>query len=230
MPAATVSFVASSTRMNAPVAWQRSYASAAISPPSRRRTCAMSLSRSSSAARPLERLELDPAVDRVDACGHGARAVLEQEAVALAGRAVAEPADRGAQLAHRLGRVLGGRDQLAAREVDLVLEPDGHAQRHLHLLGGAVGVAHLGDARAGPARQHDDLVAGLQRARGEPARGPARPAVAAQHELHRQPGAVDGRRLDRHRLQAARAAAGPCTRACSPTARRRCRRRAPRSG
>jgi hypothetical protein len=50
IPAATVSWLDSSTRMNAPVAWHCAYGSAAISPPSRSCTCAMSLSRNSSAA------------------------------------------------------------------------------------------------------------------------------------------------------------------------------------
>src|SRR4051812_11737361 len=92
---------------------------------------------------PLERLELDPALDRLEARGDRAGAVLEQVAASLDRGKVAEPAERGAQLAHRRGRVLGGRDQLAAREVDLVLEADRHAQRRLDDLGAAVGVAHL---------------------------------------------------------------------------------------
>ena len=184
----------------------------------------MSLSAQLLGGRPLERLELDPAGDRVDPRRDGAGAVLEQEAVALAGGAVAEPAERGAQLARGRGRVLDGGDQLAAREVDLVLQPDRHAQRRLDLLGGAVGVAHLGHARAGAGRQDDDLVARLQRARGEPARGPARAALAAQHELHRQPRAVHGRRLDRDRLQALQQRRAGVPGHVLGRARRRCRR------
>ena len=42
---------------------------------------------------PLERLEVDPAVDPVELGRDGAGAVLEREAVALVGGPVAEPGD-----------------------------------------------------------------------------------------------------------------------------------------
>src|SRR5690349_13651558 len=47
--------------------------------------------------RPLERSEVDAPLDGVEPGGNRARAVLERQAVAGARRAVAEPADRGAQ-------------------------------------------------------------------------------------------------------------------------------------
>ena len=138
--------------------------------------------------------------------------------------AVAEPAQRGVELAGRLGRVLGGGDQLAAREVDLVLEPDRDATAAPRPTSAGPSASRTSATRVRmPLGQHDDLVARPQRARGQPAGGPARAALAAQHELHRQPRAVHGRRLDRDRLQALQQRRAGVPRHLAPSARRRCR-------
>ena len=101
MPAATVSFVPSSMRMNAPVARQAAYGSAAIGSPRRSRTRARSLSSSRSAGACSSEVTSRRCAMRVEPRADRAARVLEQVAAAGPRRGVAEPAERRVQLARR---------------------------------------------------------------------------------------------------------------------------------
>ena len=105
IPAATVSCVRSSIRMNAPVARLAAYGSASTGAAVRSVTRPMSLSPSSSAGARLERVDVDPRGDRGDVRPHAARRVLEQVARADARRRLDHPADGRVELARDLGRV-----------------------------------------------------------------------------------------------------------------------------
>ena len=88
----------------------------------------MSLSARSSGGRARRGLEVEPVVDRVDA-RDGRGAVLEREPGARARRRVAEPADVGGELARGHRRRLGGGEQVAAADVEVVVERDRHRRR-----------------------------------------------------------------------------------------------------
>src|SRR5437588_7061651 len=76
----------------------------------------------------LERVHVDHVLDRIHDRGGGARGVLEQISRAGAQRLLGHPADVGDELARDRGGLVGEADQLAARDVELVLEP----QRERH--------------------------------------------------------------------------------------------------
>ena len=235
MPAATVSFVASSTRMNAPVARFTSYGStisgAGEAQPHRADVVQRHLGR---VAR-LERVHVDDAVDALDDGAHGAGRVLDAEARTRQQRPLAHPADGRLERPRGHGLIVGIDEHVAARHVDLVLEPDrdGHARRRL--VDRAVGRVDRRDAGAQAGRQHEHVVAGAPHAAGDLA-GVA--AVVVVLVGHRPDHPLDGeaavgeiavaRRARSPR--GARAASRPATTASARTDRRRCRRGGRRSG
>ena len=192
----------------------------------------MSLSASSFGGRAHERLDVEPVVDRVQPRGDGAGAVLEREPGARGDGVVAEPAHGGGELARDRRPCVGGGEQVAAADVELVLQRDRHRQRRGRGVDGAGGRLDPRHARARARGQHDDLVAHGQRAGGEP---PGVAARAAGRVAQRRAARAGGRRRRSARGRAAaprggRAADRRRTRAGSRSARRCCRRRAPRPG
>ena len=100
----------------------------------------------------------------------GSGRVLQSEPGAGAQRCVGHPADVGLELArHRRRRGRAG-EHVAARDVDVVGEPDRHALRRRRLVERAVEGVDRGDRRAHAAGQHDDLGARRQHASGDLAR------------------------------------------------------------
>ena len=108
------------------------------------------------------------------------------------GRAPRSPSQHNVadQLAHGLGRVLGGGDATPPRaRSNLVLEPHAHARRRGDLLHGLISIARVGDPRAGPRRRRGRPPRHRPSASPRPGRPAApRAVVAAQDELHRQAG------------------------------------------
>ena len=154
--------------------------------------------------RPLERLELDPAVDRRSGRDGAVSCLSRKRSRDRAGRSPSQR--RRAQLATGAGasstaaisspraRSTSSSSRRRPRAAPRPSRPAPSASRPRPRA--------CGIPRAAPRP-----VAGLQRTRREPSGGPARPAFAAQPEPHRQPRAVHGGRLDRDR-PADRAAAG----------------------
>ena len=80
----------------------------------------------------VERLRVQPGMQRLHGGANRAGALLEREPVAGAQRAVEEPAHRRVELArkHRKGRVFGATDEdIAASDVDIVGQLDRDRQR-----------------------------------------------------------------------------------------------------
>ena len=192
MPAATVSFVASSTRMNAPVAWLRGVG---------RRPASCRRARSAHAADVVQRelvggraarasrsragrrsRRVAPAPSRVPcfsasgapAAQRRARPSQQTVGLELARQRAARPRRR------RSARRARGRPRPRARtDTDSGAATASAAARRRR---------DRGDARA---RRREGSTTtsspGRSAPRGEPAGGPARAVLAAQHELHRQP-------------------------------------------
>ena len=131
---------------------------------------------------------------------------LMRVAPALLQRAVGHPADRGHQLARGLRGVGDAADEVAARDVEVVLEQQGHRHRREGGVERAVEGLDGGDARRPPGGEDHDLVAGAQHAAGH------LPGVAAvvvvllglraDHPLHGEARVVEvARRGDLDRLE-----------------------------
>ena len=219
MPAATVSFVASSTRMNAPVGRSSAYGSTASGSASRRPTRAMSLSSSASAGPCSSVVTSSRCSTRLQPPAHGAGRVLDAGSArpGAAGR-LGEPAQRGGELAHGVGRGGGRGEEVAARRRRR-RRPAGPsptaAPPPRRAAPAGPSIAAIRDALA--ARQDDDLVADAQDA------GRDRAGVAAVVGAVRPDDRLDreARRLRRPRRRrpapspGARAASGPRTTACA---------------
>ena len=115
----------------------------------------------------LEAVDVDAVVQRLDDRGRAARGVLDRVAPAGPQRRSVEPANVGVELARDDGRLARAGDQLAARNVELVLEAQRDRQRRDRLLELAVVGVDRRDARAMARGQHDDLLARTQRAARE---------------------------------------------------------------
>src|SRR5581483_6388474 len=85
-------------------------------------------------------------------------------------RLVRHPDDRGLELVADLRRRVDRRDDVAAADVDLVLERERDRLAGDRVLEVAVEGHDAGDRRLLPAREDDDAVAGLDRAAGDRAR------------------------------------------------------------
>ena len=195
MPAATVSFVASSMRMNAPVAWRVGVGrDLAAEPQPHVRDV---VERAARRRGPVERLEVDPAVDLVEPRRHGARAVLEQEAVRRRRRALAEPADVGARARARHRGV----DSTAA-----ISSPRARSTSSSRRTDTDSGASTASAARRRRAPRRPAC------ARRTAARRPRRPAAARPPRAARRPSA----RRPRRAARAAPAAARRARRAARP--------------
>ena len=179
--------------MNAPVTRLSVYGSATTGELVRSVTLPMSLTRERGRLDlALERLRIGALADHLNRRAHSAAGVLERIAPADVQRVLAHPADRAVELPRGRRLIRGRHQHVASADVELI----GQAQRHRHrrhgLLRLGVERVDLGDRRRHPGREHDDLVAGLQRAghdspRIEPRVGVARPA----DPLDRNPQAVE---------------------------------------
>ncbi len=157
------------------------------------------------AAALFESVDVDPVGDLLDQRAHRTGGVLEQHLVPGAQRPLVEVAD---------GRldVLGGRgsrpcgDQVAARDVEVVGEPDGdrlRGPREVRLPAERVDAGH---GAGEPGGQDGDRVSDAQYAGGQLARVAAVVGVLlglrADHVLDREAGRLGARvAADRHRLQ-----------------------------
>ena len=130
--------------------------------------------------------------------GTVAVAVLQQQPRAGAQRRLGEPAELGLELAGHLRRVLGGGEQVAAGEVDLVGRADRHRQRRRRPRRAPVERPHAGDARAGAGgqRRRPRRPGAARRRRAARVAADSPPSVA-QHELHRAGAATRRRRARR---------------------------------
>ncbi len=106
---------------------------------------------------------LDLLHDRRRAAGR----LLEQVAPARPQRLLRHPADVGSKLARHQRLALGMADQLAARDVELVLQAKRDGHRRDRLLELALVGVDRGDPRALAAGQHRHFVALAQRPAGE---------------------------------------------------------------
>ena len=150
-------------------------------------------------------------------------------------RPLAHPADGRLERprGHRL--VVRVDEHVAARHVDLVLEPDRDRHPGRRLVDRAVGGLDRGDPRAQPRRQHEDVVAGPPDAAGDLARVAAVVVVLVghrpDHPLHGEAAVGEvavARELDRLEVLEQRRALPP--RHPVGRRRRRCRRAGRRSG
>ena len=123
--------------------------------------------------------------------------MLQRQLCAGLQRPLRQPADVGLQLAHRHGRRLRGGEQVAAREVEVAVDPHRHRLAGRGRLQRPVERLHDGHPRALAARQRDDLRARPQLAAGDAPRVGA--LLAAQHPLDReaQLARLADRQLDR---------------------------------
>ena len=191
MPAPTVSFVASSTRTNAPVVRFSGYGSTASGSESRSVTSARSFSSSrSGAGTSRECLHVDLRAELVHDRARPPARVLHGEPGAGLERALAHPADPRDELAGGNGGRVRVGEHVAAGDVEVVLEPDHDGHRRHRLVERAVGGLDVRHARAPARGQDDDLVADAPR----PARDLARVAAVVvvvgrhrpDHPLHRE--------------------------------------------
>ena len=204
MPAPTVSFVASSTTMNAPVARTLLVRVGHERGAEPQADAADRVELELVGGLVRERRDVEPVLDRLEPRGDRARRVLDHVAGARAGGRVAEPAHasppaRAPARAPRPGGRAGRRGRRRARP---------RAPRAIERGAAAVSPPSSNAAirERVPDGQHDDVVADPQRAGGEPAGVPAA-AVGADHVLHRQArGAVGERRCRPARPRGARAA------------------------
>ena len=112
------------------------------------------------------------------------------------------PHDVRLELVGHLGGVVGGAQQVAAADVDLVGERDRHRLPGDRLVEVAVHRHDPIDRARRAGRQHPDRVTRADRAADDAAREPAEVEVRAVHPLHRHPEALLGEVVvDGHRLE-----------------------------
>ncbi len=169
IPAATVALVASSTSTKPPVVRLRRYSSAKSGCVVRRSTRPISLSPSplglSSRCRVLtsSRYWMSLTSARTD------RVVcLTASLVPGRERLVGHPADHRVDVLGDVRGVVRAADHVAAGDVDLVRQPDRHRHRRERLVDRPVHRLDRGDPAGEAARQHHDLVAGLEDAARRP--------------------------------------------------------------
>ena len=162
MPAPTVSFVASSIRMNAPV---RAVVGIGIdrerlaqAQPDAGDVVQLEVRR---LALVLERVDVDHGDELVDDRAHRARRVLDHELRPRLERLLGHPADRRLELARDGGRLRRVGEHVAAGDVEVVGEPDRHGHARNGQVERCLGVLHRGNGRPPPRRKHDDVVACL---------------------------------------------------------------------
>ncbi len=147
-----------------------------------------------------------PRRDLLDQRLDGAGGVLEQHPVAGAQRPVVQMADGRGQVLTRPHRGVRGGEQVAARDVQVVGEPDGDRLRGPGHVDRAAQHVQCHDGAAAARRMHGDPVPDPQHTRGQLARiapvvgvlGGLRPDDVLHGEARRVVGRVVG---DRHRLQ-----------------------------
>ena len=237
MPAPTVSFVASSSRMNAPVArFSRVRVDAErLGEPEPDDADVVQLEplRRGSVG---ERVDVDDRDELLDDGAHGPGRVLDGELRARLERTLAHPADARLQLAcdDRRRR----RDRRACRRATtstssasrIVTDCGGTASSS-----GPSAVSTAATRERQPRREHDDLVAGAPDAARDLAGVAAVVVVLVRHRpdhpLHREAAQLRGSGRTRPRsTRGARAASARRTTASRRSRRRRCRRAAPTSG
>ena len=133
----------------------------------------------------VERVDVELVLDRRDRGRDRLRADAHEVRAAAQERLVRHPHDRRLELVAHLRRRIGRRDDVAAADVDLVLERERHRLARDRALEVAVEGDDARDRRLLPAREDDDAVAGRNGAArdrpGEAAEIGARPV----HPLHR---------------------------------------------
>ena len=140
----------------------------------------------------VQRVDVEAVLDVLDQRPARAGGVLDRQLLARTQRLVGHPADHRVDVLAGLRGVLRAADHVAAGDVDVVLEPDGHRHRRERLVDLLVEQVDAGDL-AGHARgQHEDVVAGLQHAAGDLAGVAAVVVVVvglgADDVLHREAG------------------------------------------
>ena len=181
MPAATVSFVASSTRMKAPVARFTSYGSTISGAERRSRTRPMSFS-FISVASPSSSVSMSTTPSMPSTTARTVRVVCltPNRAPGWRGRSLIQQTRRLERpRGHRL--VVRVDEHVAARHVDLILEADRHGHAGRRLLDRAAGHVDRRDAGAEAGGQHEHVVAGPPDAAGDLARVAAVVVVLVGH-------------------------------------------------
>ncbi len=118
-------------------------------------------------------MDVDVVDDLVDHDARGVRRVLDRVARTSQQRCVGHPAHGRSQLARELRRVAGVADDVAARDVDLVLQQERHGHPGAGLVQRSVERVDPRDPRDLLGGQHEHLLAGTQHAAGDLARVPA---------------------------------------------------------
>ena len=237
MPAATVAFVCSSMRMNAPVARFSAYGSSATrlrgaqaQPPD-----VVELQRGRGGVAP-ERVDVDRVQQVGDRRAGAPRRGLQDVAPAGPQRPLVEPAHVGDELAHDRRRGHGARDDLPARDVEVVGQADRHGHRRARPRRAArrrCRCRRPASARRWAARRRPRRRAASRRPRGPRSRGSRGGRRRAGARRTAPAGARGRARGGRRRRRPPRGSAAAAARRTSPsprTARRRCRRAAPRPG
>src|SRR5581483_6867134 len=144
----------------------------------------------------LERPDVDDRDELVDDGANGAARVLHGELRTGLERALAHPADAGLEVARHGGRALRVGEHVAARDVDVVREPDRHGFGRERLVERAVGRVNRFDAGAQTRREHEDLVARPPDTAGDAPRVAAVVRMVDRHRpdhpLHRERAGVGG--------------------------------------
>ena len=166
IPAPTVALVTSSIRMNRPVTRLRR-----VGVDEQRlvvRSCTRPMSLRPSARPPLavQRVDVEPVLQVLDHRARRAGRVLDRRAAARTERLVGIQQIIASRSWATCGALCRPADHVAARDVEVVLEPDGHRHRRERLVHRAARASMPAIVRRQPARQHLHLVARAEHAAG----------------------------------------------------------------
>ena len=87
----------------------------------------------------VQRVDVEPVLQLLDHPAHRAGRVLDRQLLARAQRLVGHPADHGVEVLGDVRGVVRAADHVAAGDVEVVLEPDGHRHRRERLVDRAAG-------------------------------------------------------------------------------------------